>query len=64
MVLGVFGDRAGRRPAMMLSFLLMCVGVLGLAVTPSYAQIGVAAPMGRPTKPTPKVISDRMRVSV
>lgn len=44
-VLGVFGDRAGRRPAMMLSFLLMCVGVLGLAVTPSYAQIGVAAPV-------------------
>ena len=44
-VIGAYGDRAGRRPAMLLSFLLMCVGVLGLAVTPSYARIGVAAPI-------------------
>jgi MFS family permease len=44
-VIGRYGDRAGRRPAMMLSFCLMCVGVLGLAVTPSYAQIGPAAPV-------------------
>src|SRR5689334_20584493 len=44
-VIGAYGDRVGRRPAMLLSFALMCVGVLGLALTPSYAQIGVAAPI-------------------
>jgi len=44
-VIGSYGDRVGRRPAMLISFLLMCVGVLGLAVIPSYAQIGVAAPI-------------------
>jgi MFS family permease len=44
-VIGAYGDRAGRRPAMLLSFVLMCVGVLGLAVTPPTARIGVAAPI-------------------
>jgi MFS family permease len=44
-VIGAYGDRAGRRPAMMLSFTLMCAGVLAMALTPSYAQIGVAAPI-------------------
>jgi MFS family permease len=44
-VIGAYGDRVGRRPAMMLSFILMCVGVLGLALTPSFAQIGVVAPV-------------------
>ena len=44
-VIGAYGDRAGRRPAMLLSFMLMGVGVLGLAITPSFAQIGVAAPV-------------------
>jgi MFS family permease len=45
LVIGRYGDRAGRRPAMLLSFTLMCAGVLGLALTPSYAQIGPAAPV-------------------
>jgi MFS family permease len=44
-VIGRFGDRAGRRPAMVLSLTLMGVGILGLALTPSYAAIGVAAPV-------------------
>ncbi len=44
-VIGRYGDRAGRRPAMMLSFSLMCAGVLGMALTPSYAQLGLAAPL-------------------
>jgi MFS family permease len=44
-VLGTFGDRAGRKPAMLISFLLMGVGMLGLALTPSYARIGIAAPI-------------------
>ena len=44
-VIGAFGDRAGRRPAMLLSFTLMGVGILGLVFTPSYAMIGPAAPV-------------------
>ena len=44
-VIGVMGDRIGRKPAMMLSFAVMGLSILGLALTPSYAQIGVAAPI-------------------
>lgn len=44
-VIGSMGDRVGRKPAMMLSFTLMGVGIVGLALTPSYARIGVAAPV-------------------
>lgn len=44
-VIGNMGDRIGRRPAMVLSFTLMGFGVIGLALTPSYAQIGMAAPV-------------------
>lgn len=44
-VVGVMGDRVGRKPAMILSFALMGVGILGLSVTPSYGQIGLAAPL-------------------
>ena len=43
-VIGAFGDRRGRRPAMLLSFTLMGVGILGVVLTPSYAAIGSAAP--------------------
>jgi MFS family permease len=43
--LGAYADRAGRRPAMMLSFLLMGVGSAALALTPGYASIGIAAPL-------------------
>ena len=42
---GMIGDRAGRRPAMVLSFSLMGIAILGFALTPSYARIGVAAPV-------------------
>lgn len=45
LVIGRFGDRAGRKPAMLLSFLLMGVGVVGLPLVPSYASWGVAAPL-------------------
>jgi MFS family permease len=45
LVLGRIGDRLGRKPAMMISFSLMGVGALGLALTPTYAQIGLAAPV-------------------
>jgi MFS transporter, MHS family, citrate/tricarballylate:H+ symporter len=44
-VIGRYGDVAGRRPAMILSFGLMGIAMLGLALTPSFASIGVAAPI-------------------
>jgi MFS family permease len=44
-VIGRMGDRIGRKPAMLLSFSLMGLGIAGLALTPSYARIGLAAPV-------------------
>jgi MFS family permease len=44
-VIGSIGDRIGRRPAMFLSFSLMGVAIVGVACTPTYAAIGVAAPL-------------------
>jgi MHS family citrate/tricarballylate:H+ symporter-like MFS transporter len=43
-VIGGMGDRIGRKPAMVFSFTLMGVAIVGLALTPSYAAIGAAAP--------------------
>src|ERR671935_2385590 len=42
---GQLADRYGRRNALMLSVLLMCAGSLLIALTPSYAAIGIAAPV-------------------
>ena len=42
---GHLGDHYGRRNALMLSVLLMCFGSLMIAVTPTYASIGIAAPV-------------------
>ena len=44
-VIGRYADRVGRKPAMLLSFALIGVGVVGLPLTPSYAAIGTAAPL-------------------
>ena len=44
-MIGAYADRAGRKPAMMLSIGLMAVGMVLLAATPSYATIGLAAPI-------------------
>jgi MFS family permease len=44
-LIGAFADKAGRRPAMILTVVLITVGTLGMAATPSYASIGVAAPI-------------------
>jgi len=44
-VLGLFADRAGRKPAMTLTLWLMALGSLGVACAPTYAQIGIAAPI-------------------
>lgn len=42
---GHLADHHGRRKALMLSVLLMCFGSLVIAVTPTYASIGTAAPI-------------------
>ena len=43
-VIGAYADRAGRRPAMLLTIALITIGTMGLALIPAYATIGVAAP--------------------
>jgi MFS family permease len=43
LIIGRMADRRGRKPAMILSFTLMGIGIVGLALTPSYATIGAAA---------------------
>jgi MFS family permease len=44
-LIGAFADKAGRKPAMLLTVALITFGTLGLAATPSYASIGMAAPI-------------------
>jgi MFS family permease len=44
-LIGRMADRRGRKPAMILSFTIMGVAMTGLALTPSYAAIGMAAPL-------------------
>ncbi|TXM73917.1 MFS transporter [Methylobacterium sp. WL12] len=39
-VIGAFADRAGRKPAMLITIALMAVGMLMLALAPSYATLG------------------------
>ncbi len=43
-LLGSYADRAGRRAALTVSVLLMCVGSLMIAVIPTYEQVGLWAP--------------------
>ena len=44
-VIGAYADRVGRRAALTLTLLLMSLGSGMVAITPSYAQIGLAAPV-------------------
>jgi MFS family permease len=44
-VLGSYLDRRGRRKGLILTLGLMAAGTLTIAVTPSYAQIGLLAPL-------------------
>ena len=44
-VIGNYSDRAGRRPAMMLCFVLIGCSIVGMALIPGYATIGIAAPI-------------------
>ncbi|WP_449412790.1 MFS transporter [Pandoraea soli] len=45
-VVGAYADRAGRKAALTLSILMMMVGTLLIALMPTYATIGVLAPIG------------------
>ena len=44
-VLGVYADKAGRRAALTLSVTLMCVGSFLIAIAPTYAVLGIGAPI-------------------
>jgi MHS family proline/betaine transporter-like MFS transporter len=44
-VLGIYGDRKGRKAALTLAIALMMVGTFAMAVMPPYASIGLAAPL-------------------
>jgi MFS family permease len=43
-VFGFIADKYGRKNSMMISVLMMCAGSLAIAVLPTYAMIGTAAP--------------------
>lgn len=43
--IGAYADRVGRKPALMLTLRLMAIGSLMFVITPTYAQIGIAAPI-------------------
>ncbi len=45
LVLGAYIDRHGRRQGLLLTLGLMALGTLAIAVTPTYEQIGLAAPI-------------------
>jgi MHS family proline/betaine transporter-like MFS transporter len=45
-VLGAYGDRAGRKASLMVSILLMVIGTSMMVVMPSYGTIGILAPIG------------------
>jgi MFS family permease len=44
-IIGSYADRVGRKPAMILSFTLMGGAIIAMALIPSYARIGIAAPI-------------------
>ncbi|WP_223283465.1 MULTISPECIES: MFS transporter [Achromobacter] len=45
LVLGSYGDRAGRKATLTLTIMLMALGTLLIAAAPPYAAIGVGAPL-------------------
>jgi MFS family permease len=44
-IIGAYADRAGRRAALTITIVLMAIGSGLVGITPSYAQIGIAAPI-------------------
>jgi MFS transporter, MHS family, citrate/tricarballylate:H+ symporter len=45
LVLGIYADRVGRKPAMLLCLVLIGASITAMALIPSYARIGVTAPV-------------------
>lgn len=45
LIFGHFGDRFGRKTALIVTLLMMGIGTLAVGLLPGYAQIGVAAPI-------------------
>ncbi|SDA55228.1 MULTISPECIES: MFS transporter [unclassified Janthinobacterium] len=45
LLLGSYGDRAGRKAALTMTIMLMALGTLLIAIAPPYAAIGVGAPL-------------------
>ena len=44
-LMGAYADRAGRKPALLLSMGIITLSTLGLALTPTFETIGMAAPV-------------------
>jgi MFS transporter, MHS family, citrate/tricarballylate:H+ symporter len=44
-VIGAYADRVGRKPAMLLCFILIGISILAMALIPPYSAIGPAAPV-------------------
>ncbi len=44
-LLGIYADRRGRKAALTLSVAMMCTGSLMIAVSPTYDQVGILAPL-------------------
>src|SRR5215472_12451837 len=44
-ILGAYIDRVGRRQGLIVTLMIMAVGTVTIAVMPTYASIGVLAPM-------------------
>jgi MFS transporter, MHS family, proline/betaine transporter len=45
LLIGMYADRAGRKKAMILTLTLMALGTAMIALAPTYAQAGIAAPV-------------------
>jgi MFS transporter, MHS family, proline/betaine transporter len=45
LVLGAYADRHGRKASLMISIVLMTIGTLAIACMPTYATIGIVAPI-------------------
>ena len=44
-VIGIYGDRAGRKAALTATILIMACGTLIIAIAPNYGAIGIGAPL-------------------
>jgi MHS family proline/betaine transporter-like MFS transporter len=45
LLLGAYADRHGRKASLMVSIVMMTIGTMGIALMPSYATIGILAPI-------------------